>query len=86
MQLPEYGCQFLCERKSGNQLYKGCTKSGWPFIRFKLTNLNYVTNLFIYVLGTTVNLCYSSSRVVVTRTLERILFLDLGLAVTEKKV
>ena len=22
MQLPEYGCQFSCERKSGNQLHK----------------------------------------------------------------
>ena len=31
MQLPECGCQFSCERKSGNQLHKEssipCTKS-----------------------------------------------------------
>ena len=54
MQLPEYSCQFSCERKSAAQREVPCTESGWPFIRFQLAN--YVTHLFIYMLGTTIKL------------------------------
>ena len=50
MQLPEYGCQFSCERnqESAAQREVPCTESGWPFIRFQMAN--YVTHLFIYML------------------------------------
>ena len=72
--LSEYGCKFLWERKPAAQ--REVERVVGPS-----SVANYVTHLFIYILGTTN--AVSSSGVVVTRTLERILFLDLGLPVTE---
>ena len=84
MQLPEYGCQFSCERRSGNQLhyerYRGVvgpsSGSSWQIM----------LHIYLYTcLEPPLQNCQycSSSGVVVTRALERILSLDLGLAVTE---
>ena len=51
MQLPEYGCQFHVKEIGCT---KRCTESGWLFIRFQLAD--YVTHLFIYILGTIIKL------------------------------
>ena len=69
-----------------------CTKRGtiyreWPALHWVLTCILFYTFIYIYMymLGTTVKLSklFSGSGVVLTRTLKRIFFLDLGLAVTE---
>ena len=85
MHLPEYGYQFSCERKSG---LISCTKGGTMYVEcLALHQVQAVKLCYIYLytyLEPLLNCqCYSSYGVVVTRTLERILFLDLGLAVTE---
>ena len=83
MKLPEYGCQLSCERKSENQKIS-CTKGGRLGLQqVPAGKLCFTLILFIYILGTT-QLCCSSSGVVVTHTLERILFFGLGLAVNTK--
>ena len=76
MQLSEHGCQFLWERKIG------CTKG----VVGSSSGSSWQTMLYIYLLGTTIKLSMLFQvlhGVVVAGTLERILFFDLGLAVTE---
>ena len=58
MKLPEYGCQFSCKNKSGNQVLKRryhvrrvaglSSGSSWQ--------IKYVIHLFIYMFGTTIKL------------------------------
>ena len=62
-----------------------CTKGGRVALHQVLAGKLCFT--FIYILGTTI-ICQwcSNSGVVVTHTLERIFFFDLGVAITEKKV
>ena len=61
---------------------KGCTESGWPFIRFELAVVCY-NYLFIHAWNHyyTINAVSSSEVVLLVHLKERILFL--GLAVTE---
>ena len=84
MQLPEYGCQFSCEGKSGNQLHKG--KYHVRRVAGPLSSPSWQIMLHIYLytcLEPLLNCqCCSSSGVVVTIHLRKH-FLDLGLAVTE---
>ena len=72
----EYGCEFSCKkkiRKSAAQRRYG----EWLALHQVLAGKLLYT---IYILGTTINCqCCLSCGVVVTRTLERILFLDLAL-------
>ena len=74
MKLPGYGCQLSCERIS-------CTKGGRLALHQVLAGKLCFTFTFLKPL-LNCQWC-SNSGVVVTHTLERILFFDLGVAVTE---
>ena len=73
------------ERKSGNQLHTG--RYHVQRVVGSSSGSSWQIMLHIYLYTCLVPLlncqCGSSSGIVATRTLERILFLDLGLAVTE---
>ena len=82
MQLPGYGCLFSCETKSGNQLHKGRYGEWLALYQVLGSKLCYASN-FVYMLGTTIKLTMLFQVLGNTCTLERIVFSDFGLAVTE---
>jgi len=75
---------IIVKKNQETSFAKKDTESGWPFISFKLANHVIATCLFIHVWNHYLTVsAVSSSGVVVTRTLEKILFIELGLALTE---